>query len=64
MTGAKIKQSDTGYEFGEKDQYFLVKKVFRPSESLRAEYIASNEIGPHKNILRLIEASIDDPSNS
>jgi hypothetical protein len=64
MTGAKVKQSETREEFGEKDQYFLVKKLLRPSESLRAEYVASNEIGRHKNILRLIEASIDDPSDS
>ena len=41
----------------------MVKKVSCPSESLRKEYIAANAIGNHKNLLRLVDASIDDPSD-
>ena len=39
----------------------MVKKLSSPSESLRKEYIAANAIGNHKNLLKLVEASIDDP---
>lgn len=41
----------------------MVKKFSSPSESLRKEYIAANAIGSHKNIIRLVDESIDDPTN-
>lgn len=38
----------------------MIKKYPTP-ESVRKEYMAVNAIGNHKNLLRLEEASIDDP---